>query len=61
MVTDIPKVTGIWFVEFVSPCDEIFSVLPESQKLTLSPVSTRAFILYRFYRVGKVTFGTALV
>ncbi len=53
--------TGTWFVEFVSSCHEIFTVLPESEKLIVPPVSSYAVTLHRFYRVGKFTFGTALV
>ncbi len=38
-----------------------FLVLPESQNLIVPPVSTRLVMLYRFYRVGKLTFGTDLI
>ncbi len=60
VMTGVSILTGMWFVEFLSPRDKIFTVLPESQKLTVPPVSTRKVTLYRFYRVGKLTFGTAL-
>ncbi len=61
VVTSISMFTGMWFIEFVSPHDKIFTVLPESQKLTVPLISTRMVMLYRFYRIGKCTFGTVLV
>ncbi len=53
--------TSMRFVEFVSSRDEIFTVLPESQIPVLPPVSTRVVTWHRFYRVGKLTFGAAVV
>ncbi len=32
VVTGVYMFTGVWFVEFVSSRDEIFTVLPETQK-----------------------------
>ncbi len=61
VVTDISMFTVRSFVEFVSSHDRIFTVLPESQTLTVPPVSTRIVTLCRFYRVGKLTFKTAVV
>ncbi len=61
MVTGISTFTGMSFVESMSPSDKIFTVLPESEKLTIPPVSTHTVTFYRFYSVGKFTFGTALV
>ncbi len=61
VVTDISMFTGTWFVEFASPRAKIFTVLPESEKLTVPPVSTHTVTLYRFHMVGKLTFGTALI
>ncbi len=46
--SDASMFTDMWFVEFVSPYDKIFTVLPESQKLTVPSVSTRMVTLCRF-------------
>ncbi len=59
MVTGVSTFIGVWFVEFLSLGDKIFTVLPDSQKLTVPLVSTCTITLNRFYRVGKLIFGTA--
>ncbi len=51
---------GVWFVKFVSLHGKIFTVLPESQKLTVPPVSIRAITWYKFYRVRNLLLKTAL-
>ncbi len=54
MVIRVSVFTGAWFVEFVLPRDKIFTVLPESQKLTVPSVSTHVVMLYRFQ--GRETY-----